>query len=205
MKFTHYKPKCLKDKIAFRLVKFLRFIADYFFKKRYGHRAVVLETVAAIPGMVGAALIHFKCLRKIQDDKGWIQHLLAEAENERMHLMTYIHVAKPSLLERLSILLVQGIFILFYTPLYILSPKTCHRFVGYLEEEAVTSYTQYLAEVDAGKLPNVPAPQIAIDYWKLPSDATLRDVILKTREDEAHHRDANHKFSDDLCSQKNNA
>ena len=74
-----------------------------FFKKRYGHRAVVLETVAAVPGMVAGMLLHLKSLRKIEDDKGWIKTLLDEAENERMHLMTFIHVAKPTALERFII------------------------------------------------------------------------------------------------------
>jgi len=35
------------------VTKFLRLFADTFFAKRYGHRAVVLETVAAVPGMSG--------------------------------------------------------------------------------------------------------------------------------------------------------
>jgi len=48
----HRKPAGLRDRIAFAFVKFLRFFADLFFRKRYGHRAVVLETVAAVPGMV---------------------------------------------------------------------------------------------------------------------------------------------------------
>jgi ubiquinol oxidase len=178
-------------------VKFLRFLADRFFKKRYGHRAVILETVAAVPGMVGGALIHFKCLRRIQDDKGWIEQLLAEANNERMHLMTFVNIAQPNMFESFLIVATQVFFVLFYGFLYICSPKTAHRFVGYLEEEAVLSYTQYLEEIDNGGLPNVPAPQIAIQYWHLEPDATLRDVVVKTRKDEEHHRDTNHKFADE--------
>jgi len=200
MKIIHKNPKTFGDRFALRLVKFLRFLADRFFKKRYGHRAVILETVAAVPGMVGGALIHFKCLRRIQDDRGWIKQLLAEADNERMHLMTFINIAKPNGFERFLIVITQVLFVLFYGLLYIISPKTAHRFVGYLEEEAVLSYTQYLEEIDNGGLPNVLAPQIAIDYWQLKSDATLRDVVLKTRADEEHHRDANHAFADDLSS-----
>jgi ubiquinol oxidase len=196
MKTPHRTPLTLSDRFALKLVKFLRLLADRFFKKRYGHRAVILETVAAVPGMVGGALIHFKCLRRIQDDKGWIKHLLAEADNERMHLMTFVNIAQPNGFERFLIVSVQVLFVLFYGLLYILSPKTAHRFVGYLEEEAVLSYTQYLEEIDNGGLPNVPAPQIAIDYWRLASDATLRDVVVKTRKDEEHHRDANHSFAD---------
>ena len=48
----HRTPKNSSDFIAILITKFLRFFADTFFSKRYGHRAVVLETVAAVPGMV---------------------------------------------------------------------------------------------------------------------------------------------------------
>ncbi|MGZ8993112.1 MAG: alternative oxidase, partial [Burkholderiaceae bacterium] len=78
-------------------------------------------------------------------------------------------------------------------------PKTAHRVVGYLEEEAVHSYTEYLAGVDNGTSANVPAPRIAIDYWKLAPDARLREVIIAIRADEAHHRDVNHQFADELA------
>ena len=72
----HYKPENMSDRVAFTFTKFLRFVADIFFKKKYGHRAVVLETVAAVPGMVAGMLVHLKSLRKMEDDKGWIKILL---------------------------------------------------------------------------------------------------------------------------------
>ena len=190
----HFKPENLSDRIAFAFTKFLRFIADFFFAKRYGHRAVVLETVAAVPGMVAGMLNHLKSLRRMEQDPGWIKVLLDEAENERMHLMTFIHIAKPSTIERFIIILVQGIFFNLYFIMYLISPRTCHRIVGYFEEEAVTSYGEYLEEVEQGRLENVPAPKIAIDYWNLPAYARLADVIRVVREDEAGHRDVNHKF-----------
>lgn len=192
-------PGDLSDRIAYALTRMLRFFADFFFRKRYGHRAVVLETVAAVPGMVGGMLNHLKSLRRMKDDRGWINTLLEEAENERMHLMTFIAVAKPNWFERFLIITAQGIFFNAFFVLYILHPRTAHRLVGYFEEEAVISYTQYLNEIDAGRLPNPPAPQLAIDYWKLPQDATLRDVVIVVREDEAGHRDVNHAFAAELC------
>ena len=194
----HRKPEGLGDHIAFGFVKFLRFIADTFFAKRYGHRAVVLETVAAVPGMVGGLLQHLKAIRRIRDDEGWIRTLLDEAENERMHLMTFIEIAKPTLFERIVIMIVQAIFYNCYFFLYLFAPRTAHRVVGYFEEEAVISYSQYLDGIDAGKHENVPAPQIAIDYWKLPANARLRDVVVAVRADEAGHRDVNHDYADQL-------
>ena len=196
----HHQPTGLGDRVAFGFVKLLRFFADTFFAKRYGHRAVVLETVAAVPGMVGGMLNHLKSLRRMQDDRGWIKTLLDEAENERMHLMTFIEIAKPNALERLLILLVQGVFFNAFFVLYLLAPKTAHRVVGYFEEEAVVSYTQYLAEIDAGRHENLPAPEIAIAYWKLAPQARLRDVVIAVRADEAGHRDVNHGFADELAA-----
>ncbi len=196
----HHRPENLSDRFALAVVKTLRFFADTFIAKRYGYRAVVLETVAAVPGMVGGALQHLRSLRLMVDDHGWIRTLLDEAENERMHLMTFIHIARPSGLERALIVLAQGAFYNAFFLLYLLSPRTAHRVVGYFEEEAIVSYTQYLEEIDAGRHENVPAPQIAIEYWKLPSDARLRDVVLVIRDDEAGHRNANHEFADKLTS-----
>ena len=194
----HHQPRGLSDHFAFAFVQVLRFFADTFFAKRYGHRAVVLETVAAVPGMVGGALQHLRSLRRMTDDNGWIRTLLDEAENERMHLMTFVHIAQPNALERTLILFTQGAFYNAFFVLYLISPRTAHRVVGYFEEEAVVSYTLYLEEIDAGKHENLPAPQIAIDYWKLAPDARLRDVVLVIRDDEAGHRDVNHEFADTL-------
>ncbi len=195
----HYRPKGIRNRIAFGFVKFLSFFADLFFRKRYGHRAVVRETVAAVPGMVGGLLQHLKALRRIRDDQGWIKELLDEAENERMHLMTFVEIAKPTLFERFLIMIVQAVFYNVYFFLYLVSPYTAHRVVGYFEEEAVYSYTQYLAEIDAGKMPNVPAPNIAIAYWDLKPNARLRDVVIAVRDDEVGHRDRNHSFADELA------
>ncbi|MFU8896138.1 MAG: alternative oxidase [Gammaproteobacteria bacterium] len=195
---NHHEPSGLSDRFAYGLVRFMRFFADVFFAGRYGHRAVVLETVAAVPGMVGGALQHLRSLRRLKDDDSWIRTLLDEAENERMHLMTFLHIARPSRLERFIIVLAQGVFYNAFFLLYLLSSRTAHRVVGYLEEEAVVSYTEYLEGIDSGRYENVPAPAIAIDYWKLPQDARLREVIVAVRADEAGHRDVNHDFADKL-------
>lgn len=194
----HHVPIDIRDRIAYRVVKFLRFFADAFFAQRYGHRAVVLETVAAVPGMVGGMLQHLRSLRRMQDDRGWIRTLLDEAENERMHLMTFVRIAQPTQLERLLVLSAQGVFFVLFFLLYGVSPKTAHRVVGYFEEEAVISYTEYLASVDAGTHANPPAPRIAIEYWELPANARLRELIVAVRADEMHHREVNHSFADRL-------
>jgi ubiquinol oxidase len=194
----HHEPQNFSDRFALVFVKVLRFCADTFFARRYGHRAVVLETVAAVPGMVGGALQHLRSLRRMEDDEGWIRTLLDEAENERQHLMTFVHIARPNRFERALILIAQGVFYNMFFLLYLISARTAHRIVGYFEEEAVVSYTSYLEEIDAGRHKNVAAPQVAIKYWKLKSDARLRDVVLAIRNDEAGHRNVNHDFADAL-------
>ncbi len=186
----------MKDIVAKSMTKFFRFFADTFFAKRYGHRAVVLETIAGVPGMVAGMWVHLKSLRQMQTGHGpMIRELLEEAENERMHLMFFIEIAKPNAFERWLILLAQGIFWNFYFLMYVLFPKTAHRMVHYFEEEAVRSYTDYLAMVENGEVENVSAPQLAIDYYKLPKKALLSDMIKKVRADEQKHSDVNWKYS----------
>ncbi|MCC6208377.1 MAG: alternative oxidase [Gammaproteobacteria bacterium] len=193
---SHHVPQNVSDRFAFYAVKAMRWMADKFFARRYGSRAVVLETVAGVPGMVGGMLRHMRSLRRMEDDNGMIRTLLDEAENERMHLMTFIEIAQPTKYERIIVLIVQGVYFTFYALVYILSPRTAHRIVGYMEEEAVVSYGQYLKEVDEGRIKNVSAPKVAVDYWRLASDARLSDLIKVIRADEAGHRDVNHQLAD---------
>jgi ubiquinol oxidase len=124
-----------------------------------------------------------------------IRTLLGEAENERMHLMTFIEISKPTAFERTIVLMAQLIFWHLYFLIYVLFPRTAHRIVGYFEEEAVFSYTEYLNEIDAGRIENIAAPYIAIEYWKLATNATLRDVVIAVRKDEEEHRDVNHQIA----------
>ncbi|WOK95632.1 ubiquinol oxidase 2, mitochondrial-like [Canna indica] len=192
----HHVPATFLDKMAYWTVKTLRVPSDMFFKRRHAIHAMMLETVAAVPGMVGGMLLHLRSLRRFEHSGGWIRVLLEEAENERMHLMTFMEVAQPRWYERALVLAVQGVFFNAYFLGYLISPKFAHRVVGYLEEEAVHSYSEYLEDLEAGKIDNIPAPSIAIDYWCLPPNATLKDVVTVVRADEAHHRDVNHFASD---------
>ena len=189
----------MRDVFAKSMTQFFRFTADTFFAKRYGHRAVVLETVAGVPGMVAGMWLHMKSLRKMKT--GWgpqIREMLEEAENERMHLMFFIEIAKPSLFERILVLSAQFVFGLFYFFMYLIFPKTSHRMIGYFEDEAVESYSEYLRLVQSGAIENIAAPKLAIDYYNLKSDAKLSDLIERVRADEMHHSETNHKYAEDL-------
>lgn len=207
IKVTHLRPQVFVDRLAYVLVKCLRSCFDVFSGYALGridergwlNRIAYLETVAGVPGMVGAMIRHLNSLRRMERDYGWIHTLLEEAENERMHLMTALVLKKPSYMFRVGVLLTQGSFLIFFTISYLLSRRFAHRFVGYLEEEAVVTYTKLLKEIDHGHLPmfeSLPAPLVARDYWCLAPDATFRDVVLAIRADEAHHREVNHTFAE---------
>lgn len=189
----------VSDNLAYSMTKFFRFIADSFFLKRYGHRAVVLETVAGVPGMVAGVWMHFKSLRKMKAGYGeQIREMLSEAENERMHLMFFIEIAKPNLIERFIVLFSQLLFGLFYLFMYIFFTRTAHRMIGYFEDEAVNSYSEYLKMVESGKVENTPAPHLAINYYQLGADAKLSDLIKCVRADEQHHSETNHSYANNF-------
>ena len=113
-----------------------------------------------------------------------------------MHLLTFLKMAEPGFFMRTMILGAQGVFFnsMFFS--YLISPRTCHRFVGYLEEEAVLTYTRAIADIDAGRLPkwkSLEAPEIAVKYWNMPEGKrTMKDLLLYIRADEAKHREVNH-------------
>ena len=194
---SKYKHNEKSDYIALSMTKFFRFIADRFFAKRYGHRAVVLETIAGVPGMVAGVWMHFKSLRNMKTGFGdYIKEMLSEAENERMHLMFFIEIAKPNWFERRLVLIAQIFFSIFYFLIFITFPRTAHKMIAYFEEEAVTSYTDYLNMIESGEIDNINAPKIAIDYYELDLNAKLSDLIVRVREDELHHSKTNHKYAD---------
>ena len=89
--------------------------------------------------------------------------------------------------------------------MYVFFPGTSHRMIGYFEDEAVKSYSEYLELVESGKVMNIRAPKIAIEYYKLSKDARLSDLIISVRNDEMHHSEVNHNYADDLnVSSSNN-
>ena len=130
------------------------------------------------------------------DDVGRIETLLEDAYNERMHLLTFLKMAEPGWFMKLMILGAQGVFSNGFFLAYLVNPKICHRFVGYLEEEAVMTYTYAIQDVEKGRLPtwtNLRAPDIAINYWQMPEGKqTMLDLLYYVRADEAKHREIHH-------------
>ncbi|EZG81688.1 alternative oxidase [Gregarina niphandrodes] len=203
---THFRPRGMSDRFALYFIRLLRGTFDVCTGYAFGplsaqgwiNRVVLLETVAGVPGLVGACIRHLRSLRRMERDYGWIHTLLEEAENERMHLMSALMIKNPGPLFRCIVVAGQMFFLPLFTTLYFVSGKTAHRFVGYLEEEAVKTYTHLLEELEAGHQPSLAAmraPRVARQYWQLKDDATFTDMIFAIRADESHHRDVNHTFA----------
>jgi hypothetical protein len=202
---THKPVNGIVDRLAYGGVRTLRLLFDVFSGYRFGPktekkilmRCCFLETVAGVPGMVAGMLRHMTSLRRMKRDHGWIHTLLEEAENERMHLLTFLELKKPSIVFRCTVLVAQGIFFNLFFLCYLVSPRFCHRFVGYLEEEAVHTYTTIIKEIDKGTVfKGAKAPAVAINYWNLPVDASIRHLMVVVRADEAGHKLVNHTFAD---------
>jgi hypothetical protein len=215
---THKQPTRIPDYLAMGTDFGLRFLWDlstgFLLGRKLGYfkfsarlwllRIVFLETAAGVPGMMFGMVRHLNSLRRLERDRGWIRTLLQEAENERIHLLTAMHLFKPGKPLRYAILLTQGIISNYLFVAYLISPRYCHSFVGYLEEQAVHTYTLLLQDIDEGKYPEfvLPASNLAKKYWRLDDNATWRDVFSNMRADEGNHRDVNHTLSD-LTLQKN--
>jgi hypothetical protein len=207
VKLTHIEPKGIRDKLAFNATKAVRFLFDIatgwknenVTVTNIMNRVIYLETIAAVPGMVAAIIRHFRSLRTMQPDGGMLQMFLEEANNERMHLLTFVRMKDPSMFFRFMVLAGQVGFGTVFTLAYVLSPKFCHRFVGYVEEEACSTYTKIIHSIeeapegsDLAAWRTELAPSIAIAYWKLGEKGTVLDLMYAVRADEAEHRDVNH-------------
>jgi len=222
---AHREPQTLGDRAAWRIVRLARYWMDVatgmsrpqksdkthpttavvaekpLTEAQWLVRFVFLESVAGVPGMVAGMLRHLNSLRRMKRDNGWIETLLEESYNERMHLLTFMKMCEPGWFMKTMIIGAQGVFFNSLFIAYLLSPKIVHRFVGYLEEEAVHTYTRAIREIEHGQLPRwsdskFQIPEIAVQYWNMPEgNRTMKDLLLYIRADEACHRGVNHTLS----------
>ena len=144
---THRQPEDWVDWASYMTVRGMRsgfdLFSGYKFRTVLGtmherdwiRRVIFLETVAGVPGMVAGMVRHLHSLRLMRRDHGWIHSLLAEAENERMHLLIALNLRRPGPVFRAAVIAGQGVFLTWYSLMYLICPRYCHRFVGYLEED----------------------------------------------------------------------
>jgi len=128
--------------------------------------------------------------------------LLEEAENERMHLLVCLKMFKAGPVTRAMVVATQMVMTPVLMAVYMVHPKSMHRFVGYLEETACHTYVSIIEHVQKPGThlheawAPLAAPDIAKGYWKLPPDASFCDTLMCMCADETHHRDVNHTFAD---------
>ena len=205
-----HKPKSLSDKLMHGIMYYCLY-HPFNFVTGYTHhdpspkslvwRLIVLESVAGVPGFVAAGMRHFRSLRVLERDYGWIHTLLEEAENERMHLLVCMRMFEAGSLTRLMCIGAQITLTPFLMAVYTLNPKAGHRFVGYLEQTACETYHNIITHIEKpgtklhAEWAHLPAPDMAKGYWKLPEDAKWVDVLKCIYADETHHRDVNHTFA----------
>lgn len=218
VKLTHVEPKTTTDKLAHFAVGIVRLCFDAVSLWKFGditqqkvlRRVVFLETVAAIPGFVAAMFRHFRSLRTFSRDGGMLNMFLDEANNERMHLLSFVRMMDPGMLMRITVLGSQVVVGVGFSALYVISPEFCHRFVGYVEEEACHTYTTIIEKIETAPESDpmsdwrtALAPRIARGYWHLGEGGTVLEMMYAIRADEAEHRDVNHVCSGLKADQPN--
>eukprot|EP01038_Epipyxis_sp_PR26KG_P015504 gene15504-20924_t len=206
----HYHPVTIGDRIVrsvmFGLYHTFNFVTGYKkenpSEKAIEWRLILLESIAGVPGFVAAAIRHFRSLRTLKRDHGWIATLLEEAENERMHLLLCLNMFEANLLTRTVVIAAQYVMAPLLLSVYLIHPKSMHRFVGYLEETACSTYVNVIKHVETPgtdlhtQWAHLAAPPSAIGYYKLNDDAKWVDTLKCMMADEANHRDVNHTFAD---------
>ena len=118
-----------------------------------------------------------------------------------MHLLTFVRMKDPGMALRIAVIVGQFGFGAAFLTAYTISPAFCHRFVGYVEEEACSTYTKIIKAIESAPEDSDLAnwrtqapPKIARAYWKL-HGGTVLDLMKAVRADEAEHRDVNHLMS----------
>ena len=134
IKVTHLEPETFPDRVAWQAVKVVRLLFDTATgwsndkianQEQILNRVIFLETVAAVPGMVAAVTRHFRSVRRMERDGGLMQLFLEEANNERMHLLSFINLKDPGMIFRTAVIVSQFGFGTAFFLAYIASPKFC--------------------------------------------------------------------------------
>jgi len=134
IELTHQEPTNFSDRAAFQAVKIVRGLFDtatgwsndkIVTQDKILNRVIFLETVAAVPGMVAAVTRHFRSLRRMERDGGLMHLFLEEANNERMHLLSFIKMKDPGMFFRGAVVLSQFGFGSAFFLAYMASPKFC--------------------------------------------------------------------------------
>lgn len=203
----HHQPKGVRDWVAYGLLNSIirmfdvlsGFQPNNMTEKKWGRHFLFMESISGVPRVIASFVRHLKAIFYKQHDSGAYHHLIQEEENERMHLFLWLTITNAGIFVKTSIALYQVFFAFFFGTMYTLSPRVGHRFLGYLEENIIRSYTLLIRDLEEGKLPNwktMREPKILFEYYELPEDKVFRDLILEVRADEVLHREVNHLMAE---------
>lgn len=207
IEIKHYKPKGVADWIAYGMLNSIIRVFDVLSGFRPGkmnergwnRHFLFMESISGVPRVTAAFIRHWKSIFYSKHDSGAYHHLIEEEENERMHLFFWTQLGHAGSLVKSAIILYQFFFVFFYGTMYALSPKVGHRFLGYLEENIIRSYTLLLDDIDAGRLPlwkDMQPPKVMLEYYELPETSRIRDLVIEIRADEALHREVHHHLAE---------
>lgn len=194
--FAQHHPHTLGDYMSRALVLFVYRLAKLIFGTSYAEHALVLEAVLASMQTSAAAHLQYAALRNLHVNREEIEDLLGEASSEHFHLLVLRRIAKLSWYGKAAIWKMQFIYVPLFRILLTLSPSIAYRTVAYTEERLAGIYADWLLALMCGAATNMPAPQIAIQYWSLGEDATYIEVANMLLADTAKNRDRNHHIAD---------
>ncbi|ETO59491.1 hypothetical protein F444_22164 [Phytophthora nicotianae P1976] len=195
---TYHKPKKIDNQVTPRGIKTRRAGLDIPAGYRgpsamtvqdWLNRCLFLETIASVAGMVESMARHLRSARSLKQDD---QSIIEESKNERIHQLIFLEMKEPGWLTRMTVFAVQAVTFPAFALAYMVSPRTHQRFVEFLEDEAVKTYTYLLEDMEHGHLDEwciTTAPLTGRNYYDLPDDAKVYDMIKCILEDEARNRD----------------
>ena len=105
-----------------------------------------------------------------------------------MHLLAFIKMYQPGTMFRLAVIGGQCVFATFFGTMYVINPTYCHRLVGYVEEEACSTYTKIIGGIEAAPEGSELAAwrtQIAPAIGQAPHDGAERRLSVRGHDAEA--------------------
>ena len=174
---THVVPSRVSDHVAINSVKALRWFSDKVFRERYIHRSLMLIGIASAPPLAVSITEHFRSLWKGKPPSA-LRVAMGEAENHRMHYAVICEIAPPTIIDRIVMTILQIVQFFFFFVISAISPRLAHRMMGYLSEEATVMLTHMVNDIDVGKVIDVDAPALAVDYWGMQGNRSyVKEVI----------------------------
>lgn len=179
---------------------FLARVIGAAFTRGYGERleakALVLETLAAIPAIVIGAIRALRAQRRRTDD-ALVRDCATEADNEHAHMLAFAAITELTWVDRLVVVMGQPVLAAAFALLHTVSERAAHRLCGHFEEEAMRTYAHHRAAVAAGR-PDPVLGAFACERWSLPMGSRLSALLPILEQEESEHGRRHHEVADAL-------